>query len=369
MSIQDKKVKKNLILTIVAVCLLLSIFILMSSSDRILKSGKNVMENKENLNKNTEIKDEEKVVDNTKLTKIAFEKDNNVYLYDETNEQIESIGDKSKSKDLLRLSPDKKKIVFRYFNSEKAIYPPHVIVYDIEAESLTDIVVNNKNLQQIIELKWIDNENVLVTGHINPSVSSYSVYNIKSKQEIISCLGTLRDITIDNKNIFYSNTPHIFPQPKTNLFINGNKIFEMIDAKEVIYDGVISKDGKMIAFRSYVEDQVNSNGEAIGYLSLAKVNSDGKSISDLKKIIISLDTSGEMKFDDENNISIVGEQFIYKLKAGGLIKEENTLPKKPELSTQQITKFKKILAKQFPEDVILEETVLEDVDVYNMEAF
>ncbi|MBU3188674.1 hypothetical protein K9O30_05805 [Clostridium bowmanii] len=369
MTIHDKKVKKNLKLSIVAVCLFLSIFISMSSSNRIWKTDKNATENKGNSNKSTEIKGEEQVAANTKLTKIAFEKNNNVYLYDETNEQIKSIGDKLKWKDLLSISPDKTKIVFRYFNSEKAIYPPHVIVYDIKTESLTDIVINNTNLQQIIALKWIDNENVLVTGHINPSVSGYAVYSIESKQEIIACLGTLRDIIIDKKNILYSNTPHIFPKPKANLYVNGNKIFETIDVKEEIYDGVISKDGKMLAFRSYVENEVNSNGEATGYLSLAKVNSDGKSISDLKKITISGDTNGEMKFDNENNVSIVGNQFIYKLKSGSLIKEENTLPKIPELSTQQLTKFKKVLAKQFPEDVISEETVLEDIDVYNMEAF
>ncbi len=90
---------------------------------------------------------------NNKLTKIAFEKNNNVYLYDEINEQIKSIGDNSKSKDLLKISPDKTKIVFRYFNEEKAIYPPHIIVYDIKTENLTDIVIDNKNIQQIIELE------------------------------------------------------------------------------------------------------------------------------------------------------------------------------------------------------------------------
>ncbi|MGV8982262.1 hypothetical protein [Clostridium sp.] len=367
MTIHDKKVKKNLKLSIVAVCLFLSIFISMSSSNRIWKTDKNLIENKEN----TPNKDngEEQVVVSTKLTKIAFEKDNDVYIYNETNKQIKSIGDKLEWKDLLGISPDKTKIVFRYFNSEKATYPPHVIVYDINTESLTDIVINNKNLQQIIDIKWIDNENILVTGHINPSVSSYSVYNIKSKQEVISCLGTLRYITLDKKNILYSNTPHIFPKPKGNLYLNGNKIFETIEAKEEIYDGVISKDGKMIAFRSYVENEVNSSGEATGYLNLAKVSSDQKSISDFKKITISGDTNGEMKFDDENNISIVGDEFIYKLKSGSLIKEANLLPKKPELSTEQLTKFKQVLSKQFPDDLISDETVLEDVDVYNMEAF
>ncbi len=78
-----------------------------------------------------------------------------------------------------------------------------------------------------MNLKWIDNENILVTGHINPSVSGYAVYNIKSKVELISCVGTIRDVTINKKNILYSNTPHIFPQPKANLYINGNKIFEV----------------------------------------------------------------------------------------------------------------------------------------------
>ena len=148
-----------------------------------------------------------------------------MYIYDEISRQIKSLGDNLKSKDLLELSPDKTKIVFMYFNEGKPIYPPHVIIYDIKDGKLTDIVINNKNAQQIVELKWIDNEDILVTGHINPSVSGYTVYNIKSKAELISCVGTIMDVSLDKKNILYSNTPHIFPQPRANLYINGKQNF------------------------------------------------------------------------------------------------------------------------------------------------
>jgi hypothetical protein len=51
--------------------------------------NKNTSENKDNKPiKNTDIKSEKQVVANTKITKIAFEKNNNVYIYDEMNEQI-----------------------------------------------------------------------------------------------------------------------------------------------------------------------------------------------------------------------------------------------------------------------------------------
>ena len=128
-------------------------------------------------------------------------------------------------------------------------------------------------------------------------------------------MGTIRDITINKKNILYSNTPHIFPQPKANLYINGNKIFETNNDKEEIFDGAISKDGKILAFRSWVGNEKDINGEVSAYLNIAKINSDGKAISDLKKISISSDTTGDIKFDDKNNISIIGDEFIYKLKA------------------------------------------------------
>ncbi len=146
------------------------------------------------------------------------------------------------------------------------------------------------------------------------------------------------------------------------------KFLKSSNDKEEIFDGVISKDGKMIAFRSSVENEVNSNGEVSAYLNIAKINSDGKSISNLKKISISSDTTGDIKFDDKNNISIIGNEFIYKLKDDNLIKEENTLPKKLELSAEQLKKFKQVLAKQFPEDSISEETLLEDIDIYNMDS-
>lgn len=370
MTIHDKKVKRNFKLFIIALCLVLSIFAIRVASNKMWKHIKNTTENKAIIpSKNNEVKNEEQEVVNSKITKIAFVKNDNVYLYDEINEQIKSIGDNSKLKDLLAISPDKSKIVFRYFNEEKAIYPPHIIIYDIKSESLTDIVIDNKNVQQIIELKWIDNVNILVTGHINPSVSGYAVYNIKSKIELMSCVGIIRDVTINKKTILYSNTPHIFPQPKANLFLNGNKIFEAINDKEEIYDGVISKDGKMIAFRSSVENVVDSKIEVIAYLNTAEINSDNKSISNLKKISISSDTNGDIKFDDKNNISIVGNEFIYKLKDDNLIKAENYLPKKIDISAEQLEKFKQVLAKQFPEDYISEGTLFEDIGIYDMEAF
>jgi len=370
MNFHKIKIKKKYKVFIMALCLFISIFALVYNSHRIMNIIKNTVENKEKLpSKNTGIEVEKPIVPKTKITKVAFEKNNNVYLYDEIKGQIKSLGDNSKSKDLLKLSPDKTKIVFRYFDQEKATYPPHIIVYDIKTESLTEIVIDNRNVQQIIELKWVDDENILVTGHINPSVSGYAVYNIISKAELISCVGTLRDITLDKKNILYSNTPHTFPQPNANLYFNGNKIFEADNSKEEIYDGVISRDGKIIAFRSSVGDKANSNVEVKAYLNTAEINSDGLSISNFKKISISSDTAGDMKFDDKNNLSIVGEEFIYKLKAGNLIKMENSLPKEPELTQQQLIKFKQVLAKQFPSEGISEQTLLEEIDIYNKEVF
>ncbi|MCB2298953.1 hypothetical protein [Clostridium tagluense] len=370
MNIHGKRVNKNFKLFIIALCLILSIIALMAGPNKILKIIKNTSENKEVIpSEKTEVNNDEKIVVNSKITKIAFEKNNNVYLYDEIKQQIKSIGDDSKSKDISKLSPDKTKIVFRYFNEKKATYPPHIVIYDVKSESLTDIVIDNKNVQQIIDMKWIDNVNILVTGHINPSVSGYAVYNIKSKAEIISCVGTIRDVTISKKNILYSNTPHIFPAPKANLFLNGNKIFESNKDKEEIFDAVISKDGKNIAFRSWVASEKNPKDKVSAYLNIAKINSDNKTISNLKQISISIDTTGDMKFDNKNNISIIGNEFIYKLEAGNLIKVKNTLAKKLELSNEQLASFKKVLAKIFPEDAISEVTLLEDIDIYNMELF
>jgi len=357
------KITKTLFkLLIMSICVFISIFTVMYCSKN--------NENKDNTsNKGSNISGKDQDIKNSNLTKIAFEKDNNVYLYDEISRQIKSLGDNSKSKDLLELSPDKTKIVFRYFNEGKPIYPPHVIIYNIKAGKLTDIVINNKNAQQIVELKWIDNEDILVTGHINPSVSGYTVYNTKSKAELISCVGTIRDVSLDKKNILYSNTPHIFPQPRANLYINGKQIFESNNDKEQIFDGVISKDRKMIAFRSWVAGEKDINGKDSAYLNIGKINSDGKAISNLKKTVISGEIAGELKFDDENNLSIIEDQFIYKLKDGKLIKVANTLAKKKELTAVQLKAFRQTLAKEFPKEVISDQTVLEDIDIYNMVVF
>ena len=361
------KITKTLFkLLMISICLVLSIFAVMSCSNKTKKNSAN----KDNTsNKGTNIDIQNQNINKTKLTKIAFEKGNNVYLYDVINRKIKALGDNSKLKDLSVISPDKTKITFRYFNAGKPIYPPHVIIYDIKTEKLTDIVINNKNLQQIVELKWIDNEDILVTGHINPSVSGYSVYNIKNKAELMSCEGTIRDVSSDKKDILYSNTPHIFPQPKANLYINGKQIFEINNDKEQIYDGVISKDRKMIAFRSWVPGKIDINGKVSAYLNVGEISSARNGINNLKKVVISGEIAGELKFDDKNNLSIIEEKFMYKLNDGKLIKVGNTLPKQKELSVVQLKEFKQTLAKQFPKEDISDKTVLEDIDIYSMVAF
>ena len=370
MAIKEKRVKKTFKLFIMTLCLLISIVTVMACLNKGEKTNKDTNKDRADMgSKDTETKGEGLIEKDTKLTKIAFEKNNNAYIYDELNGRIKSLGDNLKLKELLKLSPDKTKILFKYFNQGKPVYPPHIIVYDIETENSTDIVIDNKNTQQVIELEWIDNENILVTGHINPSDSGYAVYNIKSKTQLISCVGTVRDVSLDKKNILYSSTPHIFPRPMANLYINNIKIYESKNSKEEILDGILSKDSKTIAFRSWVTDDNNINGEVNVYINLAKINNDGKSISDLKKISIGNVTTGDIKFDDENNISIIGDEFIYKLKAEVIIKEENTLPKQSEPSKEQLEKFKAVLAKQFPDDYISEETLLEDIGIYNMVAF
>ncbi len=364
-----KKYKKGFFkLLIIVLCLILIIFTIVAYLNKTGKTSKNT-NNKNIDSKEPVINAEEQIEKDIKLTKIAFEKNNNVYLYDEVNEEIKSLGDNSKLKELLILSPDKSKIAFKYFNEGKAEYPPHVLVYDIQTENLIDIIINNKDTQQVIELEWVDNENILVAGHINPSDSGYAVYNVKNGAEVMSCVGTIRDVSINRNKMLYSNTPHVFPRPRDNLYINGNKIFESNKDEEEIFDAVISQDGKMLAFRSSVSNEVGLNGEVAAFLNLANINSDGKSLSDFKSISIGSDTAGEMKFDDKNNINIIGDEYMYVLKGEILIKEKNNSPKKAELSDSQLNKFKEVLAKQFPEDFIPEDAVLDDLGIYNVQAF
>jgi hypothetical protein len=363
MSIHENRKKEVSKLCIIGLCLALS------TSTLIACSNKNINVNKQNIiTKDSEIKDGGQIKTN-KITKIAFEKNDNVYIYDEINEQIKSLGDNLKSKDLLNISPDNTKLIFREFNKGEPVYPPHVTVYDIETEVLTDIVIDNKNVQQIVDMEWIDNENILFTGHINPSASGYSVYNVESRKELISCVGTVRDITVSKKNILYSNTPHVFPQLSANLYINGNKVFESQDDNEEILDGVLSEDGKSLAFRSWVANENELNSEVTAYLNVAKINSDGKSLSDLKRINLGGDTSGNIKFDDKNNLMIIGDEYIYKLKDNILLKEGNILPLKEAIPTDSLQKFKRILAEQFPEEFISEQTILDDIGIYNLIVF
>ena len=94
MTIHENRTRGYFKLFIMVLCLFLSMVTLTACSNKIGETNKNSNENKEDIpSENTEIKGEEQITVNTKLTKIAFEKNNNIYLYDETNKEIISLGD------------------------------------------------------------------------------------------------------------------------------------------------------------------------------------------------------------------------------------------------------------------------------------
>lgn len=156
------------------------------------------------------------------------------------------------------ISPDKKKILFICNTNEDTA---KIGIVDIQTKTEKYIKFNDE-YTQVMSVEWLNNLKVGVKVHINPSLDSYSIYDIASGKVLGSYFGYDFKFNNDKSKILYIQEP---PHNSTisgeyTVMLNDASIYKT-DAKTQISSSLYTvNDFKRIAFyESNSKDETKSN--------------------------------------------------------------------------------------------------------------
>lgn len=222
----------------------------------------------------------------------VFEYEDNVYIYDESSGKISIVGDKSINKRIYGLSPDKQKALFEYISYTDT----SIGILDLKTGIVNDIKLESPLTVQLSYCKWIDNDTILVQGHVNPNVQGYVIYDVSTRTEINSCAGTVCQVLPDGKSFLYRITPHIFPPENDNININSNEIYRVKNPQDVIYSPSVSYDMTKICFFEYVSTDRKL------YFVAADLDKEKRVKGSFKKFHVLDDLKIEPSYEGDNGI-------------------------------------------------------------------
>ncbi|MEG0771803.1 hypothetical protein [Clostridium sp.] len=316
----------------------------------------------------------EKIVDKTKdepketqksYVNAVFERNNNIYFYDEKMGSLYPIGDTTKFKELTMLSPDKKRVAFKYFYEEE-LDQTEIFIYNLESKEYNKIAVDDE-LENIISLTWINNERLLVSAAINPSVLKYGIYDINSNKQVNSIKGLLMEVFEDGNILLYSKTSRSDEKENSTLYLGDKLIYQLDNSIEEIHFATISSDKRNIAFSTFSYDA--DKGEVVEFLYNGKFDFATSTISDISKITIPSNISGAIFYDKSNDLFIKGEESNYRVE-GSFFTLIDTAQEVESIPTEeQLIKFKQVLKKTFVDEFIEDYLQLDELEIYNIQWF
>ncbi|MCX7746731.1 MAG: hypothetical protein N2645_07560 [Clostridia bacterium] len=209
-----------------------------------------------------------------------FTWEKNIYFYKAQNAKMKEIGDAKRPKEFLGMSPEGGKAAYKYISSDNTYVEPEIGIIEGKSGKVKEWPLKNDLMRQMQGFWWINGKTFMVTGHINPSVAGYILYDSDTNEEINACAGLLYSVLPDGKKMMYRENPHVFPQIKANIWIDQKRIFEVENPLDQIEYAKVSRDFKKIAFLEYGFDQEKA------YLVLADFDSQKMKMGQMIKTLL-----------------------------------------------------------------------------------
>jgi hypothetical protein len=310
------------------------------------RAGGSVIENVGPSNPNPETNEGDVInSEGNTVYRAFFNKNKDVYVFDGLTGEIRPFAYGSINEMTKKMSPQGKNVaVYRYRSNEELI--PIIEIYSIEAAKVGELVINNEYGRQMSSFSWLNEEIILIEGHVNPSASGYVLYDVRTGQEINYCVGQFYQLLSDEKTMLFQLSPHFTEDQKANLALQLKddvvNIYEAEDSEEIIYNAAISKDLTKIAI--YSEGSGNERYVSIGDFNFAE----GR-IHNLARHSVERDSWGKIVFEG-SEIVLKNKEFIYTFNGKGFIKSQAEVQEETEESGQEVkTKLQEAARKYFNE--------------------
>lgn len=274
-----------------------------------------------------EEKDDIKVF--TNFNAAVFEKNNNIYIFNEDDKYLTSVGDLKRLKEFTALSNNNEYIAFKYMDEDSLIQ-----LYNTKTGEYSSLKIDIEEKENVSNVLWKDNK-LVIEIYINPTTTKNLIYDIESNKLINSCEGTLIDILNHGETLIYGKNY----QGNTSIYINEDVVYELKETREVLLQGAVDKEKKTISFITFFFDR--EAGEQREFLYEGKLEEN--KISKVERINKPYEIGGNIVFDS-GITGIMGANSIYILHKKEFIKvkeeESNFYKNLQQLKTTLINTFK-----------------------------
>lgn len=286
----------------------------------------------------------------TNLNAAVFEKNNNIYIFNENDKYLTSVGDLRRLKEFTALSNNNEYIAFKYMEDNNIIQ-----LYNTETGQYSSLEVDVEEKENISNILWKDNK-LVVEIYINPTTTKNLVYDTESNKLINSCEGTLIDILNQGETLIYGKNS----QGNTTIYINEDEVYQLKETREVLLKGAVDKEKEIISFITFFFDR--ETGQQKEFLYEGKL--ENNKISNVERINKPYEIGGNIVFDN-GIIGIIGANSIYYLHNRQFVKikeeESNFYKNLQQLKTTLINTFKS-------ED-LRENLTIEEMEIFNITWF
>ena len=245
-----------------------------------------------------------------------FERNGEICYFNSTDDTITIIANGGKY--YPALSPDNTRILYLRSALETEGNVLQFGIVNLKGEQLLDIIIDTEFSNAILNCGWLSESSVCVTTHVNPSTSEFFIYDSNTGDMTERLVGYSFTPIPDSEDVIYAkNVPHWSDESVYHSYIVNGKIVytsNILNAK--LSQPIFSKDSSKIAF---VEDLSGLDLFAPdkGYedgldqrIIVADFNVNTKTINNIERIDVPIEITGNIYFDDNNNIRISKHNFL-----------------------------------------------------------
>lgn len=280
----------------------------------------------------------------------VFEKNNNIYIYNEDDKYLTSVGDLRRLKEFTALSNNSEYIAFKYMDDDNLIQ-----LYNTTTGKYSSLKTDVEEAENISNILWKDNK-LVVEIYINPTTTKNLIYDIESNKLINSCEGILIDILNEGETLIYGKNS----QGNTSIYMNDELVYQLKETREVLLKGAVDREKGTIDFITFFFDR--EAGQQREFLYQGKLEEN--KISKVERINKPYEIGGNIVFDD-GITGIMGANSIYFLHKKEFLKvkeeESNFYKNLQQLKTTLINTFKS-------ED-LREDLTIEQMGIFNITWF
>ncbi|WP_438435011.1 hypothetical protein [Gorillibacterium sp. sgz500922] len=262
----------------------------------------------------------------------VFERDNNLYLFDDETDSLSPLGGDSRGKVMPSLNSGTKQVAFAYSEQPQLGESLSLGIVDLSSNAVEEMTIPSAYSNAIVGIDWINDQTIGVEGHVNPATSEYFIVDVASKQILKRYVGSLFT-PLPNGSIIYRGQIPLGQedQVQDSYFIDDTLVYTSEQAIGTLEYPQFSKDMKHVVF---METSDNGNKIKKGDIDLA-----AKTVAVTETVDVPEGAVGNLVFDGtDSSPSIVDGNSKLTIDSASkkLVKQGRSV----DIDLQQETKIK-----------------------------